>query len=199
MFIILEAKSSDSGRKNYWLANFLKSRQKIFWLALYLSANVNNNVIVAPHPWGPGPLSAPRVLPGLDPSALSGGLRLEVPLGLRCNNAPYENIEWIHVLIGGDKMPICYAWRVMPGHKKPGIKQFSLCSDHFWLLFHNFRILNHKMTWKRKSSIDSFLRYGNPDSQNLATLKNKIQILGFLSFLSNNMRSDFIFRVAKCL
>ena len=33
-------------------------------------------------------------------------------------------------------------------------------------------------------------------SQNLATLKNKIQIHGFLSFLSNSMRSDFIFRVA---
>ena len=41
-------------------------------------------------------------------------------------------------------------------------------------------------------------RYGNPDCQILATLKNKIQIYGFLSFLSNNMRSDFIFRVAIC-
>ena len=41
-------------------------------------------------------------------------------------------------------------------------------------------------------------KYGNPDCQILATLKNKIQIHGFLSFLSNNMRSDFIFRVAIC-
>ena len=47
-----------------------------------------------------------------------------------------------------------------------------------------------------KSFIELFLRYGNPDSQNLGTLKNKIQIYGFLGFMSNTMRSDFIFRVA---
>ena len=46
----------------------------------------------------------------------------------------------------------------------------------WWLLFHNLRILTHKTTWKRKSSIDSFLRYGNPESQISGTLKNKIQI-----------------------
>ena len=46
-----------------------------------------------------------------------------------------------------------------------------------------------------KSFIELFLRYGNPDSQNLGTLRNKIQIYKFLGFLSNTMRSDFIFRV----
>ena len=55
------------------------------------------------------------------------------------------------------------------------------------------------MTPIRKKSIEPLLRYGNPDSQNLATLKNKIQILEFSSYLSNNMGSDFIFRVAICL
>ena len=42
-------------------------------------------------------------------------------------------------------------------------------------------------------------RYGNPDCQILGTLKNKIQIHGFLGFLSNNRGSDLIFRVAICL
>ena len=50
-----------------------------------------------------------------------------------------------------------------------------------------------------KSFIEGLLRYGNPDSWILGTLKIKIQIYGFLSFLSNNMRSDSIFRVAICL
>ena len=42
-------------------------------------------------------------------------------------------------------------------------KVLALCFEDFWLLFLYFRTLNHKMTWKRKSSIDSFLRYGNPE------------------------------------
>ena len=41
-----------------------------------------------------------------------------------------------------------------------------------------------------------FLRYGNPDLHFLGTLKIKNQIYRFLSFLSKNMGSDFIFRVA---
>ena len=47
-----------------------------------------------------------------------------------------------------------------------------------------------------KKSYQPFLRYGNPDLQNLGTLKIKIQIYWFLSSLSKNMGSDFIFRVA---
>ena len=78
-------------------------------------------------------------------------------------------------------------------------KVFMLCSKDFWLLFPYFRTLDHKMTPIRKSSIEPLLRYGNPDSQNLATLKNKIHIHRFLSFLSNNSGSDFMFRVALCL
>ena len=74
-------------------------------------------------------------------------------------------------------------------------KVLALCSEDFWLLFLYFRTLAHKMTWKRKSFIEGFLRYGNPDCQILGTLKNKIQIHGFLSFLSNDTRSNFIFRV----
>ena len=35
-----------------------------------------------------------------------------------------------------------------------------------------------------KSFIEGLLKYGNPDRQILGTLKNKIQIHGFLSFLS---------------
>ena len=41
-----------------------------------------------------------------------------------------------------------------------------------------------------------FLRYGNPDLLFLGTLKIKIQIYRFFSFLNKNMGSDFIFRVA---
>ena len=78
-------------------------------------------------------------------------------------------------------------------------KVFMLCSEDFKLLFSFFRTLNHKMTTIIKSSIEPLLRYGNPDSQNLATLKNKIHIHRFLSFLSNNLGSDFMFRVAICL
>ena len=52
--------------------------------------------------------------------------------------------------------------------------------------------------WFLKYFTEPILRNGNPDSQNMATLKNKIQIDGFLSFLSSNMGSDLIFRVAKC-
>ena len=77
-------------------------------------------------------------------------------------------------------------------------KVFMLCSEDFWLLFPYFRTLYHKMTPIRKKSIEPLLRYGNPDSQNLATLKNKIHIHRFLSFLSNNSGSDFMFRVAIC-
>ena len=44
-----------------------------------------------------------------------------------------------------------------------------------------------------------FLRYGNPDLLFLGTLKIKIQIYRFMSFLSKKMGSDFIFRVAICL
>ena len=39
-------------------------------------------------------------------------------------------------------------------------------------------------------------KYGNPDMQFLATLKIKIDIPRFLSFLSKKMRLNFIFRVA---
>ena len=39
-------------------------------------------------------------------------------------------------------------------------------------------------------------RYGNPDMQNLGTLKIKFQIYRFLNILSKNMGSDLIFRVA---
>ena len=50
-----------------------------------------------------------------------------------------------------------------------------------------------------KSFIEGLLRYGNPDRWILGTLKIKIQIYGFLSFLSKNMGLDFISRVAICL
>ena len=43
------------------------------------------------------------------------------------------------------------------------------------------------------------MRYGNPDMKILGTLKIKFQIYRFLNILSNNMRSDFIFRVALYL
>ena len=49
-----------------------------------------------------------------------------------------------------------------------------------------------------KSLSKPILRYGNPDRQNLGTLKYKIQINRFLWFLSNNTGSDFIFRGAIC-
>ena len=49
-----------------------------------------------------------------------------------------------------------------------------------------------------KSLNEPILKNGNPDSQNMATLKNKIQIHVFLSFLSNNAEPDFIFKVAIC-
>ena len=84
----------------------------------------------------------------------------------------------------------------LPSQEAWNEKVLALCSEDFWLLFLYFRTLAHKMAWKRKSSIEGFLRYGNPDCQILGTLKNKIQIHGFLSFLSNNTRSNFIFRVA---
>ena len=66
---------------------------------------------------------------------------------------------------------------------------FRLCGVLGWLFPH------HPLL---ELSLGNYIRarYGNPDCQNLGTLKNKIQIHGFLSFLSNNMRSNFIFRVA---
>ena len=42
-------------------------------------------------------------------------------------------------------------------------------------------------------------RYGNPDMQNLGTLKIKFQIYRFLNIPSKNMGSDLIFRVAISL
>ena len=63
------------------------------------------------------------------------------------------------------------------------------CYGFFWLWKHVFWNTFPQPIW----------RYGNPDCQILGTLKNKIQIHGFLSFLSNNMGSDFIFRGAMYL
>ena len=48
----------------------------------------------------------------------------------------------------------------------------------------------------QKKIISVRMRYGNPDIQNLGTLKIKFQIDWFFSSLSKNMGSDFIFRVA---
>ena len=48
-----------------------------------------------------------------------------------------------------------------------------------------------------KSFSEPILRYGNPDGQNLVTLKYEIHINKFLGFLSNNTGSDSIFRGAK--
>ena len=39
-------------------------------------------------------------------------------------------------------------------------------------------------------------RYGNPDMQNLGTLKIKLQFYRFLDIRSKNLGSDLIFRVA---
>ena len=47
-----------------------------------------------------------------------------------------------------------------------------------------------------KKFMEGHLRYGNPDCQILETLKIKIQIKKFLTSLSNNLGSYFIFRVA---
>ena len=49
-----------------------------------------------------------------------------------------------------------------------------------------------------KLSLDHHVRarYGNPDVQNLGTLKIKFQIYRFLNIPSKNMGSDLIFRVA---
>ena len=43
-----------------------------------------------------------------------------------------------------------------------------------------------------KINLIGLLRYGNPDIQYLATLKNKIQIYNILIILMKNLRSDFI-------
>ena len=58
-------------------------------------------------------------------------------------------------------------------------------------LVHYFGIVSNKF-------MVGLLRYGNPDCQLLETLKIKIQINKFLTSLSNNLGSDFIFRVAIC-
>ena len=43
-----------------------------------------------------------------------------------------------------------------------------------------------------KINLIGLLRYGNPDIQYLATLKNKIQIYNILIIAMKNLRSDFI-------
>ena len=60
----------------------------------------------------------------------------------------------------------------------------------------SFRVRTTKNYVFKNTFHQPFLRYGNPDLHFLGTLKIKIQIYMFSSFLSKNMWSDFIFRVA---
>ena len=84
------------------------------------------------------------------------------------------------------------------------------CVTHSLRACHKSKI-NHHQNWllgiylwtlliikikKLKKFIEPLLRSGNPDLSFLGTLKINIQIYRFLSLLSKNLGSDFIFRVA---
>ena len=74
-----------------------------------------------------------------------------------------------------------------------GLNVVTMKTNHTMMSFRVRTIKNHEF---KNTFHQPFLRYGNPDLHFLGTLKIKIQIYMFLSFLSNNMGSDFIFRVA---
>ena len=113
-------------------------------------------------------------------------------LPLACSLSPFSDI-------GTRSCNEKKCWRrVSTAHAQvsPEIKKSRKNSQKVW--YHSI-VYHHKANdsgRKLKIYLAGLLRYGNPDCQNLGTLKIKIHIYGYLSFLSTKMGSDFIFRVA---
>ena len=74
-----------------------------------------------------------------------------------------------------------------------GLNVVTMKTDYTMMSFRVRTTKNHAF---KNTFHQPFLRYGNPDLLFLGTLKIKIQIYRFFSFLNKNMGSDFIFRVA---